>query len=117
MTKYAIPWTVEVRALATELRAGQRKAARVDVTVRALAPAFPQTIEDCIDYQPICEHILGAWSDAASGARPEQAVRALARFILGQDGRIGDVDVALTIGPATWRLSQAQAPEELRLIA
>lgn len=117
MAKYLIPWTVEVRALATELRAGARQAARVDVTVRALAPAFPQTIEDCIDYQPICEHILGAWSEAASAARPEQAVRALARFILGQDGRIGDVDVTLTIGAASWRLLQAQELGEQRLTA
>jgi len=117
MARYAIPWTVEVRALATELRAGARQAASVDVTVRALAPAFPQTIEDCIDYQPICEYILGAWSDAASGARPELAVRALAGFILGQDGRVGEVDVAVTIGPATWRLSLAQEREERRLSA
>lgn len=117
MANYAIPWTVEVRALATELRAGPPLAASVDVTVRALAPAFPQTIEDCIDYQPICEHILGAWSDAASGARPEQAVRALAGFILGRDGRIGEVDVALTIADTTWRLSQAQQREDLRLSA
>ncbi|OYO29258.1 hypothetical protein [Janthinobacterium sp. PC23-8] len=117
MVKYVIPWIVEVRALATELRAGMRQAATVDVTVRAMAPAFPQTIEDCIDYQPICEHILGAWSDAACGARPEQAVHALAGFILGRDGRIGDVNVALTIGSATWRLSQAQELVQLRSIA
>lgn len=116
MVKYVIPWIVEVRALATELRAGMRQAATVDVTVRAMAPAFPQTIEDCIDYQPICEHILGAWSDAAWCTARTGRARACMLYSW-PDGRIGDVNVALTIGAATWRLSQAQELEQLRSIA
>lgn len=113
-------WTIEVRALATELRAGaaRPRAASVDITARALAPAFPQTIEDCIDYQPICEHVLGAWSESASGEEPELALRALAAFVLGRDERIVQVDVALSSGNLSWRLSQAARPmEEARLAA
>ena len=110
MSRHLIPWTIEVRALATELRADptacQRQAAKVDITVRALAPAFPQTIEDCIDYQPICEHVLGAWSDAASALQPELALRALIDFVLGCDERIGQVEVALATGGTTLRRSQ-----------
>ncbi|SDC63588.1 hypothetical protein SAMN05428966_10215 [Massilia sp. PDC64] len=116
-----IPWTIEVRALATELRNGagprRRERATVDITVHALAPAFPQTIEDCIDYQPICEHVLGAWSDGASGARPEQAVRDLIAFILDRDGRVGQVDVALSTGGVTVRVAQARAAWESRRVA
>lgn len=119
MVRQHIPWTIEVRALATELRNGpwRRQRASVDITVHALAPAFPQTIEDCIDYQPICEHVLGAWSDGASGALPEQAVRDLIAFILGRDERIGHVDVALSTGGVTVRVAQARAVREVRRVA
>jgi dihydroneopterin aldolase len=115
-----IPWTIEVRALATELRKGgawRRQAATVDITVHALAPAFPQTIEDCIDYQPICEHVLGAWSDGASGAQPQQAARDLIAYILDRDGRIDQVDVALATGGVTLRVAQARDARETRLVA
>lgn len=119
MVRQHIPWTIEVRALATELRNGpwRRQRASVDITVHALAPAFPQTIDDCIDYQPICEHVLGAWSDGASGALPEQAVRDLIAFILGRDERIGHVDVALSMGGVTVRVAQARAVREVRRVA
>jgi dihydroneopterin aldolase len=121
MASRFIPWTIEVRALATELRRGtgpwQRQRATVDITVHALAPAFPQTIDDCIDYQPICEHVLGAWSDGASGAQPEQAVRDLIAFILARDARVGHVDVALSTGGVTVRVAQARDALESRLVA
>lgn len=119
MGHHLAAWTIEVRALATELRAGafRRQAASVDITVRALAPAFPQTIEDCIDYQPICEHVLGAWSDTASGEEPELALRALAAFILGRDGRIVEVDVGLSSGGVSLRLSQAGGHRQEALLA
>jgi dihydroneopterin aldolase len=120
MASRFIPWTIEVRALATEVRTGgpwRRQAATVDITVHALAPAFPQTIEDCIDYQPICEHVLGDWSDGASAAQPEQAVRDLIAYILDRDARIVDVDVALSTGGVTLRVAQARTAWESRLVA
>ena len=119
MARQFIPWTIEVRALATALRGvpGRPQAATVDISVQGLAPAYPHTIADCIDYQPICEHVLGAWSDAACGSHPEQAVRALIAFVLALDGRIGQVDVALATGGATLRLSQARMREDARLVA
>jgi dihydroneopterin aldolase len=125
MATHSIPWTIEVRALATELRAAGsrdgnrfgRQAATVDITVGALAPAFPETIEDCINYQPICEHVLGAWSETACGSQPALAVCDLIAFILDFDGRIGHVDVALTTGGATLRLAQARRLERPRLYA
>jgi dihydroneopterin aldolase len=112
MNTKLIPWTIEVRALATELRRDAdprcRQAACVDITIRALAPAFPQTIEDCINYQPICEHVLGRWSAAANALLPETAVRELMAFILGFDERIGQVDVALSTGGVTLRRTRAR---------
>jgi dihydroneopterin aldolase len=116
-----IPWTIEVRALATELRAGagprRGQAVTVDIVIQALAPACPQTIEDCINYQPICEHVLGAWSDAASAAQPERALRDLIAFILDADGRIGQVDATLAVGDTTLHLTQARPLRRLRLAA
>jgi dihydroneopterin aldolase len=120
MAARLIPWTIEVRALATTLRNGgpwRRQVATVDITVQALAPACPQTIDDCIDYQPICEHVLGAWSDGASGAQPEQAVRDLIAFILDRDARVHHVDAALATGGVTVRVAQARATWEARLVA
>lgn len=118
MGAQAIPWTIEVRALATQLHAGggigRRQAATVDITIRALAPAFPQTIEDCINYQPICEHALGAWSEGASAAQPDAALRDLIAFILDFDDRIGQVDAAVTTGGTTVRLVQARALRQVR---
>jgi len=120
MVTQSIPWTIEVRALATELRAAgrwRRQAVTVDITIHALAPARPQTIEDCIDYQPICEHVLGAWSDAASAAQPELALRDLIGFILDYDGRIGQVDAALAVGATTLRVAQARPLRQARRVA
>ena len=117
VTSY-IPWTIEVRALATNLRAGGRsRDVTVDIVIQALAPACPQTIEDCINYQPICEHVLGAWSDTASAAQPERALRDLIAFVLDFDGRIGQVDATLSAGDDTLRLTQARPLRRLRLAA
>lgn len=111
-TPHLIPWTIEVRALSTRLRVDtdphRRQPATIDITARALAPAFPQAITDCIDYQPICEHVLGAWSNEMRAQHPELAARALVAFVLGHDERISQVDVALSTGDATVMQSQAR---------
>ncbi|WP_338759825.1 hypothetical protein [Massilia sp. METH4] len=121
MATHLIPWTIEVRALDTALRTGHGRfdwqPATVDITLHALAPAVPETIEDCINYQPICEHVLGAWSDTASSAEPGRAVCDLIAFLLDYDERIGHVDVALTTGGVTLRLAQARAGREAALAA
>ncbi len=120
MVRQHIPWTIEVRALATALRAGagwRRQAVTVDITIHALAPARPQTIEDCIDYQPICEHVLGAWSETASAAQPEAALRDLVAFILENDARIGHVDAGLTTGGVALRVAQARPLRQARRVA
>lgn len=117
MATLTIAWTIEVRVLATALRASGGQRATVDITLHALAPAVPETIEDCINYQPICAHVLGAWSDTACAAQPGRAVRALVDFLLGFDERIGHVDVAVSTGGATVRLAQARAPSRPALAA
>jgi 7,8-dihydroneopterin aldolase/epimerase/oxygenase len=120
MVTASIPWTIEVRALATALRAGagwRRQAVTVDITIQALAPARPQTIEDCIDYQPICEHVLGAWSETASAAQPEAALRDLVAFILDHDARIGHVDAGLATGGVALRVAQARPLRQARRVA
>jgi hypothetical protein len=61
--------------------------------------------------------VLGAWSDGASGAQPEQAVRDLIAYILDRDERIAQVDVAVSTGGVTVRVVQARAALEARLVA
>lgn len=99
MNQLLIPWTVEIRSLRTELRGARGRAAQavsVDVAVRALTPAHPASIGDCMDYQPICRWLLDELPGWRHGQRWECALQALLDFVFDADARIESVDVAMS---------------------
>jgi dihydroneopterin aldolase len=93
MDNQYIPWTIEIRDLATRLRTeeGGWQAVRVDLSIRALTPAVPQSIEECLNYQPICQWMLDEWPQRPS-APLEARLQELARFIFGYDARVERID-------------------------
>lgn len=116
MEQHSIGWTVEIRQLATQLRAAPDEAIplRVDIAMRTRTPALPQHIEDCVNYQPICSWLLERLPDAAEGetelaARLRAAALRLVAYLFDFDPRIESVDVTLSAGGGSMR-ARASAP-------
>jgi 7,8-dihydroneopterin aldolase/epimerase/oxygenase len=95
MDNQLIPWTIEIRDLATRLRTeeGGWQAVRIGLSICALTPAVPQSIEECLNYQPICQWMLDEWP-----LRPPASLEArlleLAHFIFGYDARVERIEAA-----------------------
>lgn len=102
-----IPWTVEIKELATQLRVGAHAhesrlvPVSVDIVVRAITPAVPRTIEDCMNYQPICQWMLIDWPALPHAPSLETRLRELMRFVFDFDERIEWVDITLQRPGAT----------------
>ena len=99
MNHNLIPWTVEIRALRTQLgapRGGAAQAVSVDVTVRALTPAVPASIAECMDYQPICRWLLEQLPARQHALCRESALRALLDFVFDADSRVESVCAAMS---------------------
>ena len=99
MNQNLIPWTVEIRALRTELRASRGETVQpvsIDVTMHALSPAVPGSIAECVDYQPVCRWILDQLPAGRHGLCRESALRALLDFVFDADLRIESVAAAMS---------------------
>lgn len=102
MQNRLIPWTVEIKNLVVNLPVGtadrERKfqPVRVDVSLRAIASAFPQTISDCLNYQPICIWMVEDWPLRSPMQSLETKLLELMRFIFDYDVRVEWVDVAMS---------------------
>lgn len=99
MNQQLILWTVQIRALRTELRGARGGAAQpvvIDVTVRARTPAVPATIDDCMDYQPICRWLLDELPTWPHGLRWESALHALLDVVFDADARVESVAAAMS---------------------
>ena len=102
MENQLVRWTIEINDLATQLRVGildserDFQPIRVRVSIRALTPAFPQSIDDCLDYQPICRWIVDEWPKQPHTPLLETKVLELVRFVLACDARVEWVDVTLS---------------------
>jgi dihydroneopterin aldolase len=96
MDNRLIPWTIEIRDLATRLRTeeGEWQAVHIDLSIRALTPAVPQSIEECLNYQPICQWMLDEWPQRPP-APLEARLLELARFIFDYDARVERIDAAV----------------------
>jgi dihydroneopterin aldolase len=101
MNPRVIPWTIEVEEIQTQSRVGiweherELQPLRISLSLRAIAPAFPQSIEDCLNYEPVCRWIIDEWPAQPHTPLLETRLRELMRFIFDYDARIEWVDVAI----------------------
>lgn len=94
MDNQLIPWIIEIRDLATRLRTEEGwQALSIDLSIRAHTPAVPQSIEECLNYQPICRWMLDEWPQRPP-APLEARLLELARFIFGYDARVERIEAA-----------------------
>lgn len=106
-----MPWTIEIVDIETQLRVGiweherELQPIRINISLRALAAACPKTIEDCLDYEPICHWIIDSWPTQPHTPLLETRLRELISFVFEFDERIEWADVAIS-KPAA--LSQVQ---------
>lgn len=102
MHTQVIPWTIEIADIETRLRVGiweherEFQPIRISISIRAIAPARPKTIEDCLNYEPICRWIIDAWPTRPHTPLLENRLRELIDFIFDFDARIEWADVAIS---------------------
>lgn len=101
MNTRVIPWTIEIAEIETRLRVGiwehelAPQPIRINLTVRAIAAALPESIEDCVNYEPICRWIIDEWPQQPHTGLLETRLRELMAFVFGFDHRIEWVDAAI----------------------
>lgn len=101
MNSRVATWTVEVEDIEIQSRVGiweherELQPLRISLSLRGIAPAVPQSIEDCLDYQPICAWITDIWPTMPHTALLETKVRELMDFIFDFDHRIEWVSVSI----------------------
>jgi len=96
------PWTIEIVNLETNLSVGiwehevTPQPILVSLSLRAIAPAFPQTIEDCINYQPVCAWITTLWPEQQHTPLLETKLFELMNFVFAFDSRIEFADISIS---------------------
>jgi len=94
-------WSVRIERLLTRLRVGVHSDERdpqpvwVTLRLRGLASACPATLDECIDYEPLCRWITQEWPGTPHTPLLETRINELAAFVFGLDGRVQGVQVEL----------------------
>ena len=102
MNTRVIPWTIEIKDIDTQLRVGiweherEHQPIRICISMRAIVPVFPQSIEDCLNYEPICRWIIDEWPKSPHTPLLETKLSELMRFIFDSDARLEWADVAIS---------------------
>jgi FolB domain-containing protein len=102
MNTRMISWTIEIADIDTELRVGiwehERglQPIRISISMRALAAVIPQSIDDCMNYEPICRWIVDTWPAQPHTPLLETKLRELLDFVFAHDARIEWVDIAIS---------------------
>ena len=102
MKTQVIPWTIEIADIETRLRVGiweherEFQPIRINISIRAIALACPISIEDCLNYEPICRWIIDSWPTQPHTPLLETRLRELIDFIFDFDARIEWADVAIS---------------------
>lgn len=102
MDTRVIPWTIEIKDIDTQLRVGiweherDYQPIRICISMRAIVPVFPQSIEDCLNYEPICRWIIDEWPKSPHTPLLETKLSELMRFIFDFDARLEWADVAIS---------------------
>jgi dihydroneopterin aldolase len=65
------------------------------MSIRALAAAIPESIADCLNYEPICRWIVETWPAQPHTELLETKLRELMDFVFNYDARIERVELAI----------------------
>jgi 7,8-dihydroneopterin aldolase/epimerase/oxygenase len=102
MNMQLIPWTIEIANINTQLRVGiwdhehEYQPIQINLSIRAIAPTFPNTIADCLNYQPICLWITDEWPKQPHTPLLETKLQELMSFIFDFDSRVEWADLAIS---------------------
>lgn len=102
MNARVIPWTIQIDEIETALRVGiwehehAPQPIRINITLRAMADAIPRSIDDCLNYEPICRWIVDTWPAQPHTQLLETKLRELMGFVFDFDARIEWVDIAIS---------------------
>jgi FolB domain-containing protein len=95
-------WTIEVKDLETQLRVGIWEHEReyqpivVSLTLHANAAIFPETIDDCLDYEPICRWIVDELPNRPYTPLLETKMAEVLQFVFAYDPRVTWADVSMS---------------------
>jgi dihydroneopterin aldolase len=94
-------WSVRIERLLTQLRVGvypdesDPQPVWVTLRLRGLASACPATLDECIDYEPLCRWIAEEWPRTPHTPLLETRINELATFVFDLDDRVQGVQVEL----------------------
>jgi len=94
-------WSVRIERLRTRLRVGVDpdelvlQPIWVTVRLRGVAAACPTTLDDCIDYAPLCRWITEEWPHTPHTALLKTRINELVAFAFRLDARVQEVHVEL----------------------
>lgn len=102
MNTRLIPWTIEIAGIDTHLRVGiwehelEPQPIRINLTLRAIAPAHPASIDDCVNYEPVCRWMIDEWPRHPHTQLLETRLRELLTFVFRFDARIEWIDASIS---------------------
>lgn len=94
-------WCVRIERLETQLRVGvlaeetDPQPVWVSMTIRGEAAAAPASLDECIDYLPVCKWITQVWPSTQHTPLLETRINELASFVFEQDARIHEVQICI----------------------
>jgi 7,8-dihydroneopterin aldolase/epimerase/oxygenase len=94
-------WTVRIERLETRLPVGiyaEEQASQpvwISLTAGGLAPAAPDALTDCLDYEPLWRWLTQVWPNTPHTPLLETRVNQVIGFVLDLDPRIDHVWVGL----------------------
>jgi len=101
MRRKLMAWKIEIEELRTMSRVGiwahevQAQPLLINMKIKAIAPALPESIADCLDYEPICRWVTEEWPEMPHTALLETRVGELMKFIFSFDQRVESVDLLI----------------------
>ena len=94
-------WTVRVERLDIQLPEGihadevEPQPVWVSLAATGMAPASPNSLDQCFDYEPLCRWLLDEWPRTPHTPLLEARINQLLAFLFGLDARVQTVWVGL----------------------
>jgi dihydroneopterin aldolase len=94
-------WTVRVERLEIQLPVGiyadevEPQPVWVSLTATGMAPASPNSLDQCFDYEPLCRWLLDEWPRTPHTPLLEARINQLLAFLFDLDARVQTVWVGL----------------------